>query len=133
MKKPTALLLSFLVPSISYAVGYNYIYNQDSGYYDFVHSSSTLPLGATHYINNSGDDQSGQFNISSGTFRGKIVIKDDDSDNSDTYFDLVGDDLFLYVHGSLRQTWTTTTAATFLLLEGGDFVLLENGDQIILE
>ena len=53
--------------------------------------------------------------------------------NSTTYFELVGNDLKLYVHGTLRQTWTTVLVASHLLMETGDYLLLENGDKIVLE
>ena len=53
--------------------------------------------------------------------------------NATTYFVLVGNDLKLYVNGTLRQTWTTVVAASYLLMETGDFLLLENGDKLVLE
>lgn len=90
---------------------------------------STNTTGAESFIHNASASQVGQFNISSGTIRGKLMFNVD----GNTYFELTGDDLFLFVHGSLRQTWTTVQADNFLLLEGGDFVLLESGDKIILE
>ena len=49
--------------------------------------------------------------------------------NSNTYFELDGNDLKLYVHGTLRQTWTTVLALNYLLLENGDFLLLEDGSS----
>lgn len=53
--------------------------------------------------------------------------------NSTTYFVLDGNDLKLYVNGTLRQTWTTVVAASYLLMETGDYLLLENGDKLVLE
>jgi len=110
------------------------VYNPFSGRQDFIveYTSSTLPAGSSNYVIIQPDQattQDGQFNVSSGTIREKLMFDTD----GDTYFQLTGDDLFLFVHGSLRQTWTTVDAEEFLLLENGDFILLENGDKIILE
>ena len=93
---------------------------------DVIHNTNSLQSGATFYV--SSGTIAGQFRVI-----GKVVIEDSINDDSDTYFDLVGDDLFLFVHGTLRQTWTTVQVDEFLLLENGDFILLENGDKIILE
>lgn len=131
----TLLFLSFLLPSVSHSAGESLqtTYNPFSGRLDYIIilSSTTLPSGSTHYIQNQSDQsttQDGQFNISSGTIRGKLMFDTD----GDTYFELIGNDLFLFVHGSKRQTWTTVQVDDFLLLENGDFILLENGDKIIL-
>ncbi len=63
------LSLLFFINPLCSSSGFNYLYNQDSGYFDFVHSSGTLPAGSTHYIQNVSGDSTEVFNVSSGTVK----------------------------------------------------------------
>ena len=53
--------------------------------------------------------------------------------NASTYFMLDGNDLKLYVNGTLRQTWTTVVAASYLLMEDDGFLLMEDDGKLVLE
>jgi hypothetical protein len=94
-----------------------------------VKGGTEITSDSSFFIHNSSLSQVGQFNVSSGTIRGKLMFDTD----GDTYFLLTGDDLELYVHGDLRQTWTTIQPEDCLLLnDGTSFRLLDDGVSKII-
>ena len=56
-----------------------------------------------NFIHNSSESQIGQFNVSSGTVRGKLLFDTDE----DSHLQLLDNDLILNLDSVLRQTWTT--------------------------
>ncbi len=96
-------------------------------------SSSGASSTSPNFIHNSDANQDAEFNVSTGTVRGKLIFKDgDDDDSNNSYFIIDGNDFKIYVHGELRQTWTTELLEGNFLLESGDNFLLEGGDKLIL-
>lgn len=128
------IFIIFLLPSIAAAVpvvgDLDPVFSPFSGRLDLVHSSTTLPSGNTNYIQNKAEQQDdAELHVSTGTFNGKLCFDTD----KDTCFELSGDDLFLNVHGVLRQTWTTVQAVSYLLLDDGvSFIVLDDGTSKII-
>ena len=102
-------LIALSVPVVAFAVSplgdYDIIHNPWTGRLQAIHSTTTI----------------------SGGYYSTFCF------DSDTCFELDGNDLKLTVHGTLRQTWTTTLLDSLFLLETDDLFLLETGDNLILE